>query len=64
MLVCTAVDLVVGAEIDRVAILLDGETGLEPINAPVSDGEPPVEGSPVTCENYVSFLVSEPDLGA
>ncbi len=64
MLVCTAVDLVVGAEIDRVAILLDGETGLEPINAPVSDGEPPVEGFPVTCENYVSFLVSEPDLGA
>jgi len=64
MLVCTAVDLVVGAEIDRVAILLDGETGLEPINAPVSDGEPAVEGSPVTCENYVSFLVTEPELGA
>lgn len=56
MLVCTAVDLVVGADIEQVAILLDGESGLEAINVPVSDGEPPVEGAPVTCSNYVSFL--------
>ena len=61
MLVCTAIDLVVGAEIDRVAILLAREEGLEPINAPVSDGEPPVEGSPVTCDNYSGFRVPVPE---
>ncbi|MBJ30096.1 MAG: hypothetical protein CL466_01575 [Acidimicrobiaceae bacterium] len=64
MLVCTAVDLVVGAEIDRVAILLDGEEGLEPINAPVSDGEPPVDGSPVNCDNYVAFQAAAIELDA
>ena len=64
MLVCTAVDLVVGAEIDRVAILLDGEEGLEPINAPVSDGEPPVDGSPVTCDNYGAFQAATIELDA
>ena len=62
MLVCTAVELVVGAEIDQVAILLEGEEGLEPINAPVSDGEPPVDGSPVTCENYTSFRATSAEL--
>ena len=56
MLVCTADLLVVGAEIDQVVILLEGPDGLEAINVPVSDGEPPVEGAPVTCDNYRSFL--------
>ena len=64
MLVCTAVDLVVGAEIDRVVILLDGEDGLEAINVPVSDGEPPEEGAPVTCDNYVSFVADVVELDA
>ena len=59
MLVCTAVNLVAGAEIDRVAILLDGADGLETINVPVSDGDPPEEGAPVTCGNYVGFLADE-----
>jgi hypothetical protein len=56
MLVCTAVNLVAGAEIDRVAILLESADGLEAINVPVSDGDPPEEGAPVTCGNYVGFL--------
>ena len=56
MLVCTADQLVVGAEIDRVVVLLAGPDTLEAINVPVSDGEPPVEGAPVTCDNYQSFL--------
>ena len=43
------------------AILLAREEGLEPINAPVSDGEPPVEGSPVTCDNYSGFRVPVPE---
>lgn len=60
MLVCTADQLVVGAEIDRVVVLLDGEAGLEAINAPVSDGEPPEEGAPVSCANYLSFLPGQP----
>jgi len=64
MLVCTAVNLVAGAEIDRVAILLDSADGLEAINVPVSDGDPPEEGAPVTCGNYVGFLadgLTDPD---
>ena len=61
MLVCTADRLVVGAEIDRVVVLLDGETGLEAINVPVSDGEPPEEGAPVSCANYVSLLPDQPE---
>ena len=56
MLVCTADQLVIGAEIDRVVVLLAGPDTLEAINVPVSDGEPPVEGAPVTCDNYQSFL--------
>jgi hypothetical protein len=61
MLVCTADRLVAGAEIDRVVVLLDGEVGLEAINVPVSDGEPPEEGSPVSCANYLSFLPGQPE---
>ena len=61
MLVCTADRLVAGAEIDRVVVLLDGETGLEAINVPVSDGEPPEEGAPVSCANYLSFLPGQPE---
>ena len=56
MLVCTAVNLVAGAEIDRVVILLENVDGLEAINVPVSDGDPPEEGAPVTCGNYIGFL--------
>jgi len=56
MLVCTADQLVVGAEIDRVVVLLEGPDAMEAINVPVSDGEPPEEGAPVTCDNYASFL--------
>ena len=56
MLVCTADRLVIGAEIDRVVVLLAGPDTLEAINVPVSDGEPPVEGAAVTCDNYQSFL--------
>jgi len=56
MLVCTADQLVIGAEIDRVVVLLAGPESLEAINVPVSDGEPPVEGAPVDCDNYQSFL--------
>ena len=59
MLVCTAVNLVAGAEIDRVAILLAGDEDLEAINVPVSDGDPPEEGAPVTCGNYVGFLANQ-----
>lgn len=64
MLVCTAVNLVAGAEIDRVTILLDSADGLEAINVPVSDGDPPEEGAPVTCRNYIGFLsdgLTDPD---
>lgn len=56
MLVCTADQLVIGAEIEQVVVLLAGPDTLEAINVPVSDGEPPVEGAPVTCDNYQSFL--------
>ncbi|MDG1989524.1 MAG: GerMN domain-containing protein, partial [Acidimicrobiales bacterium] len=61
MLVCTADRLVAGAEIDRVVVLLEGETGLEAINVPVSDGEPPEEGAPVSCANYLSLLPGQPE---
>ena len=56
MLVCTASELVIGAEIDFVKIFIRRDGRLEPINAPVSDGDPPEEGAPVTCTNYRSFL--------
>lgn len=61
MLVCTADRLVAGAEIDRVVVLLEGEAGLEAINVPVSDGEPPEEGAPVSCANYLSLLPGQPE---
>ena len=35
--------------------LLDGDDGPAAINVPVSDGDPPEEGSPVECANYDSF---------
>ena len=59
MLVCTASELVVGAEIDVVRIMLRRDGVLEAINAPVSDGDPPEEGAPVACINYASFI--QPD---
>jgi len=59
MLVCTASELVVGAEINFVRIMLRRNGELEAINAPVSDGDPPEEGAPVACTNYASFI--EPD---
>ena len=64
MMVCTATDLVVGAEIDHVVILLDGDDGPAAINVPVSDGDPPEDGSPVECTNYDSFQsenLTDPD---
>lgn len=61
MLVCTADRLVAGAEIDRVVVLLESEAGLEAINVPVSDGEPPEEGAPVSCANYLSLLPGQPE---
>ena len=61
MLVCTADRLVAGAEIDRVVVLQDGEVGLEANNVPVSDGEPPEEGAPVSCANYLSLLPGQPE---
>ena len=61
MLVCTASELVVGAEIDFVRIMLRRDGQLEAINAPVSDGDPPVEGAPVACTNYASFIYSDED---
>ena len=56
MLVCTASELVVGAEIQFVRIMLRRDGELEAINAPVSDGDPPEEGAPVACTNYASFI--------
>ena len=61
MLVCTASELVVGAEIDFVRIMLRRDGVLEAINAPVSDGDPPEEGAPVACTNYASFIPPDGD---
>ena len=61
MLVCTASELVVGAEIDFVRIMLRRDGELEAINAPVSDGDPPEEGAPVACTNYASFIQPDGD---
>ncbi|MBC8364025.1 MAG: GerMN domain-containing protein [Actinobacteria bacterium] len=55
MLVCTATELIVGAEIQLVKILVEREGELIPINIPVSDGDPTEEGAPVYCANYASF---------
>ena len=59
MLVCTASELIVGAEISSVRIMLRRDGELEAINAPVSDGDPPEEGAPVQCPNYASFIAKE-----
>jgi hypothetical protein len=59
MLVCTASELIVGAEISSVRIMLRRDGELEAINAPVSDGDPPEEGAPVRCPNYASFIAKE-----
>ncbi len=56
MLVCTASELIVGADIDTVRILVESEGELEPISIPVSDGDPPTAGEPVGCASYRSFL--------
>ncbi|MCH2433667.1 MAG: hypothetical protein MK184_06400 [Acidimicrobiales bacterium] len=55
MLVCTASELIIGAEIDSVRILVTRDGELQPINIPVSDGDPPSEGEPVDCGSYASF---------
>ena len=55
MLVCTATELIVGAEIQLVKILVERDGELIPINIPVSDGEPTEEGAPVYCANYATF---------
>jgi hypothetical protein len=55
MLVCTATELIIGAEIQLVKILVDREGDLIPVNIPVSDGDATEEGAPVYCANYASF---------
>ena len=55
MLVCTATELIVGADIDDVRILVQSDGALNPISIPVSDGDPPTAGQPVNCSNYGSF---------
>ena len=61
MLVCTASELIVGAEINSVRIMIRRDGQLEAINAPVSDGDPPEEGAPVACTNYASFIREDGD---
>ena len=56
MLVCTASELISGADISNVKIMLQNESVLEAINAPITDGDPPEEGAPVTCMNYAGFM--------
>tara|TARA_A100001037_G_scaffold75136_1_gene67319 strand:+ start:2187 stop:2819 length:633 start_codon:yes stop_codon:yes gene_type:complete len=56
MLVCTASELIAGAEISYVRIMVRQNDSLEAINAPVTDGDPPEEGAPVLCSNYASFM--------
>ena len=55
MLVCTATELIVGAEIQLVKILVERDGDLIPVNIPVSDGELTEEGAPVYCANYATF---------
>ena len=55
MLVCTATELIIGAEIQLVKILVDREGDLIPVNIPVSDGDATEEGAPVYCANYANF---------
>lgn len=60
MLVCTASELIVGADIDAVRILVDSDGTLNPISTPVSDGDPPTAGQPVDCSSYKSFAPEGP----
>ena len=55
MLVCTATELIVGAELQLVKILVERDGDLIPVNIPVSDGELTEEGAPVYCANYATF---------
>ena len=55
MLVCTATELIVGAEIQLVKILVERDGDLIPVNIPVSDGELTEEGAPVYCASYATF---------
>ncbi len=59
MLVCTASELIAGADISFVQIMVRQNESLEAINAPVTDGDPPEEGAPVLCTNYASFMTEE-----
>jgi len=59
MLVCTASELIAGADISFVQIMVRQNDSLEAINAPVTDGDPPEEGAPVLCSNYASFMIEE-----
>ena len=59
MLVCTASELIAGADISFVQIMVRQNDSLEAINAPVTDGDPPEEGAPVLCSNYASFMTEE-----
>ena len=59
MLVCTASELISGADISFVQIMVRQNDSLEAINAPVTDGDPPEEGAPVLCSNYASFMANE-----
>jgi len=56
MLVCTATELIVGADIEAVRILVESDGSLNPISIPVSDGDPPTAGKPVNCSSYESFI--------
>ncbi len=55
MLVCTATELIIGAEIQLVQIFVERDEDLIPVNIPVSDGDSTTEGAPVYCANYASF---------
>ena len=59
MLVCTASELIAGADISFVQIMVRQNESLEAINAPITDGDPPEEGAPVLCSNYASFMTEE-----
>ena len=56
MLVCTSTELLKGIEIEEVLVLLRRDDQTTVVNAPVSDGEPPTDGEPVRCSNYLTYL--------
>ncbi len=56
MLVCTSTELLTGIEIEQVTVLLRRDDQTTAVNAPVSDGEPPVDGEPVRCSNYLTYI--------